>query len=869
MKSRRYIFNIFTFSIALVFLFKMPSNALNRKISFSTGWKFYQGNTSGAENSSYDDNLWENVCLPHTVKVENDPAPSNYYSGICWYRKTFTLESSYNGKTIYIEFEGAMQKVEVWLNDKKLIEFKGGYTPFVLDITDELNLSGSNTIAVKLDNRNNTEIPPGNSDPDFSYYGGLNRYVNLYVLDPLHISHPLLEDIPGGGGIFVTYSNVSTSSATINIKTHVINETGNAKNCDLNTIIKDKNGGVVGESSSSASITGSYTFSQQIQLSSPKLWSPSNPYLYTLSAQVLDNDAIVDNQEIIIGIRTISFSKNGGFTLNESRIKWMGANRHQEYPYIGNAVPKSGQIRDAKMIREAGFNFVRMSHYIQPESFVEACSKFGLMSMACVPGWQYFNSSSNQFKDLMIRDVRAMIRMYRNYPSVIVWEIVPNESSYPDDFIQRSMDAAHEEYPGNQMYGCGEGNDNILDIYISSSQHGVRDYSGSKACIISEYGDWEYGGMSSSSRVTREDGENAMLTQYENHLEALNLNRGVSWLTGDALWVMFDYNGFVALIAGIVDFYRVPKFSYYFYRSQHDPGLEIEGVNTGPMVKIASNWISGSSGNVLVFSNCEQVKLYKDGDVIGTQSPESGSAYQNIPNPPFKFNLGSFQPGELKAEGLIGGQVRATDIVRTGGSASSISIKIDTAGIPLQADGSDIALVYAYILDDNNSLVVTAKNSVSFSVSGPGKLLGPNPQNAHAGIAMIYLQTTQNSGVVIVSASSSNLGSDEGSVTINEAAVVTKDFQLYYGNRKYKNQEVRICQNNRFVSFNIPQSELKKVKHVNLSVYNVLGKKIRQWNLKPSEITTVNLEILAKGVYFIQLKMGNLKYTHKLLLKSL
>ncbi|MBN1306351.1 MAG: hypothetical protein JXA18_00435, partial [Chitinispirillaceae bacterium] len=493
-----------------------------QKIRFSDAWKFNRGDASNAQTTSHNDASWETVYLPHTVKEELNYRTSSIYKGVCWYRKTFTPPASYQGKKIFIEFEAAMQSAQVWINGTSLITHQGGYTPFVLDLTKHLQFGAANVIAARLDNNASSSFPPGNSDPDFLYFGGLYRNVHLFVTDSLHITHPIFANIPGGGGVFVTYPAVSSSSATVQVKTHVINEHAGAQSCVLKTAVIDaKNDTVVVNSTPATNIApgASNTFTQSLTVSGPKLWTPSTPNLYRVSSEVFANGGStpVDTMSTTIGIRSIAFSKSNGLQINGTRCRLSGCNRHMAYPYIGNAVPNSGQYRDALRIKEFGYDFVRMSHYMQAESFVDACDKLGITGMACLPGWQYYNDAQ-AFRDNSVKTLRDMIRVYRNHPSVIIYEAMHNESHPSSAYLNAAQAAAHEEYPGNQMFTCGEEDVNTLDVYMSSAQHDVRGYNGSRACVISEFGDWEHGCVWNSAspitgcqcRIERSAGEAAL-----------------------------------------------------------------------------------------------------------------------------------------------------------------------------------------------------------------------------------------------------------------------------------------------------------------------------------------------------------------------
>ena len=751
----------------------VPDSTNRVNLNFNTDWKFYRGDSSGAEAASFDDSSWENVCLPHTVRVESLNCSGNKnYQGICWYRRHFALDSSYSGRKIFVEFEAGMGVAQVWVNGIFLTTHYGGYLPFTVDITSYVTLGGSNNvIAVKLDNSDNFEVPPGKPQAalDFCYFGGLYRDVYMYITDKLHVTDAVYANKVGDGGILVTYSSVSSSSATVQIRTNVKNDDTVAKNCTIKTTIVDaSNNQIVATLISGAqdiSAGSDYTFTQSTTISHPKLWSPDYPNLYIVYTAVQDGSTYVDNYKTRIGIKTVAFSRENGFQINGNRLRFMGANRHQEYPYIGYAASNNLQYRDAVKLKEAGFQFIRLSHYPPDPAFLDACDELGIMVLDAIPGWQFVGGST--FIDRSYQNMRDMMRRDRNHPCVICWELSLNESGFNINYAKDAVGIGHAELAGSKIGGWLF--DDIYDVFLCSSQAGARLYSGSRPCIIDEYGDWDYGENNSTSRVDRGDGEAKMLVQVSNFQESLNANRALSWETGDAVWVAIDYNrGYSPDIekSGVFDLFRLPKFSYYLYQSQRDPNLNIPGINSGPMVYIASLWTSSSSTSVKVFSNCEQVRLSLNDNVIATQSPDTGQNSDSLLHPPFTFSGITFASGTLKAEGLIGGVVKATCTVTTPGTPSKLNVYIDSCGVNPVADGSDIVMVYAYVTDANGNVVSTNNSElVTFSVSGPGAIVGTNPVAAEAGIASVLVRTTRTAGTITVTASASGLTSGSASVT--------------------------------------------------------------------------------------------------------
>lgn len=748
----------------------LPVLTNRQKLNFNAGWVFYKGAIAGdaAQNPAYDDSAWLTVHLPHnppmgatTYDPLRPPWSSYSYEGVSWYRKHFTLDGAEQGKRILIEFEAANTVTDVWINGTRLSTHYGGYLPFTYDITDYVNFGAAeNVIAARVDNTDNPDVPIGHAG--WFNWGGIYRDVWLHITDNLHVTEAVYANTVAGGGVFVTYPAVSAASAQVQVKTQVKNETAAAKTCTLKSFIVDADNVVVAQMSHTQSVAAgsAYTFMQLTTLSSPHLWHPNAPYLYTLYTEVYDGNAPIDIQQTRIGVRSISFSKAGGFRINGQPFKFRGTNRLQDYPWWGYAMGNVNQRRDALKLKEAGFDYIRTSHYPQDPAFMDACDELGILVMDAIPGFQYIGGTV--FKNHSYQNMRDMIRRDRNHPCVIAWELSLNEMWWTDtDYSPMAVSIGHAEYPGSFIAGWKD--DWIYDVFIATPNAGARTYSGAKPLVVSEYGHWEYGTTNSSSDVHRGNindgynyGETNMLTQAANHLDGYHLNLGMSNMCGDGLWVGIDYGPYPS---GVLDIYRLPKLSYYFWKSQRDADISIPGVDCGPMVYIANYWRANSPTTVTVYSNCQQVRLYKNDVLQAMRTPDTGT---NLPHPPFTFSGLAYTSGTLRAEGLIDGQVVTTHMVRTPGSANRLSVAFDTTDVA--ADGSETIVVYVSILDANGTLIPTANSSYpTLSVAGPAQLACPATLRSEAGIAAGMIRLTGTPGLITVSASASGLVSGSAS----------------------------------------------------------------------------------------------------------
>jgi hypothetical protein len=752
---KRFIFSV---SVLLGFSFLLANpkvESKRHKINFNTEWKFFRGelDVETVYKNNFDDNSWKIVHLPHAPEMTpmRHPWPLNNSHDINWYRKEFKLSKEYKGRKIFIEFEGADQETDVWVNEKKLASHSGAFTPFFVDVTKAIKFgSNSNVLCVRVNNKPNQDIPVYGS---WISYGGLYRDVFLHVTDPLHITDAVHANKIAGGGIFVTYPFVSDSKADIKINTHVSNEDENIKNCSLNSILLNSANQAIAWVLTEQTIDpkNDFTFSQIVEIKNPLLWHPDHPNLYTLVSEVYDNNELVDVRKTRIGIRHINFSQDEGFSINGKKMKFMGSNRVQDYPYVAWAFSNEAQKRDAILLKEAGFQYIRLSHNLHDTSFLDACDELGILVMACIPGFQYIGEE--KFRKHSFQDMRDLIRRDRNHPSIILWELSLNETDFDSSFAKTAMKIGHEEFPGNQCFVSGWKFDNIYDVFIRATQHGAREYSGNAPLVISEYGHWDYGEGNSSSDVNRKDGEETMLKQAFNHQESLNANRALPLLCGDGLWVGIDFQIYPS---GVIDYFRLPKFSYYFYQSQRGPYLKFDNIDSGPMIFIANYWTENSPKEVKVFSNCDSVMLQLNGIEIANQTPDNDSFSDHLLHPPFTFKNVEWQPGELKAVGFLDGKPTVEHIRHTPGKAIAIQIEFNIKTAPV-ANGEDLFFAYAKIVDKNGTVVPTAESWIEFDVQGAARLVCPKAIQAEAGIASALIRAANVVGEIIVKAKTSGL----------------------------------------------------------------------------------------------------------------
>lgn len=760
---------------------------------FNEEWEFVRDvDTTNAgsrlSDKSQQQVQWEQVSLPHTARLEPIEKTEQQWQGDAFYRKTFAVPASDKGRHVAIKFEAAMQVADVYLNGKHIFRHLGGYLPFYIDLSDQLKFGEENTLLIKLDNRDNPLVPPGKplADLDFNYYSGLYRNVYMITKDKLYISDPIAADRVAGGGVLLHYDTVSKAAATLVVQTEVKNDHKESRNAQIRIVLKDKHGTTVAEAMHepievSAGAFG--TFKQTLTLKEPSLWSPDSPYLYNLTVELIQNGQVTDEQSIRTGVRTFRFTA-GAFYLNGERLFLRGTNRHQEYPYVGYALSDNARFRDAWKIKEAGFNFVRSSHYPQSPAFLDACDELGILVMDAIPGWQFFGNE--EFQKNTLQDVRDMVRRDRNHPSIILWEASLNESGMTKEFMQQTHNAVHEELPFKQVYTCGW-LDEAYDVFIPARQHGKapyywNKYAKQKPLFIAEYGDWEYYAQNAgfnqkefadlqeeerTSRQLRGFGQKRLLQQALNYQEAHNSNlQGPA--VGDANWLMFDYKrGYADDIeaSGIMDIVRLPKVAYYFYQSQAGPDLNTQAQFHKPMIFIANYWNDPALRTVCVYSNAEEVELLLNGKVVARQKPDKDKYSTHLNHPPFTFEVPKYEPGTLTAVGYIQNKKTVETAQSTPGKPAKLDLLADISGREATAGVNDVIFVYAYIKDQQGTTVPDATNKVTYSIEGDAEIVYTNMVSAEAGIAAILLKTGRTAGNIKVTAKSAGL--QPGSVTVN------------------------------------------------------------------------------------------------------
>lgn len=776
-------------------------------LDMNSDWAFYRGDVPDGGSSELDDRNWMAVSLPHIMQLERKHCGGNsIYDGIGWYRRYFKLPKKYKEKRIVVSFEGVMKNCDVFLNGEKIAQHHGGYVGFVADITDRVDWNGNNVLAVRVSAEDDPLTPPGKPQDkmDFYYYSGIYRDVKMEITDRIYVTDPLQEDVVAGGGWFVSFSDVTAGSALVHMATHVRNATNRNESLRVVSQLVDSAGTVVAEADSNVGLDmgADTTVKQTLKVVDPHLWHPYDPYLYVLRTKVMSKRKVLDEVTDNLGIRTIKYVAGEGFFINGEKLYLRGANRHQAFPYVGDAASNSMQERDVIGLKRGGYNAVRAAHYPNDPAFLDACDRYGLLVVECIPGWQFYNSDST-FVERLYDVCRKMIRRDRNHPSVVLWETALNESRYPVTLAKELFDIAHSEYPGDQMYTSGDyfGNEQMepyYDVFYKQvakfpkngdvMSNYPEDFISIKPLLTREWGD----GVGEKPRVSLTENEEEQMRQCRSRIEQLNGKGYFDWCMLDANESMgghfvWSYNDYArgcedeTLYCGVVDINRYPKFCYYMLQSMRDKSISQPGLYDGPMVHIASYNASAdyesSTTDITVFSNCDAVRLYRNGKLVGEQTraeraPLYGAVVGKGGSPVFVFDAGQYEAGTLYAEALIDGKVVATHGVSTPGRPDALAVDIKHDGVMPVADGSDMIPVYIKVCDENGSLVYDSNQKISIEVSGEGTLVCDeanrtmiNPQTVEGGVGFVFVRTTNKAGKIKVRAFADGLKSGEDVIT--------------------------------------------------------------------------------------------------------
>ncbi len=629
--------------------------------SINDNWEFCYSDTDN-KLTDISNECWKNINIPHTWNI-NDAVndTSKYNRGIGLYTKNLKISNELKTKHIFLHFEGANQVTHLFVNDKKVGEHIGGYSAFSFDITEFVKFDGNdnnNKITVKVDNRFNENIAPLSAD--FTFYGGIYRDVWLVATNPVHFS---MSDY-GSKAIYVSTPDVSDESALAVISGKIQNQSNSNIKIKILSTVYDVNDEVVTQVSKKVKIKANTNIEfelDKIIVKNPDLWSPDNPNLYSVKTEIFDGDKLLDLVTVTFGFRYYHFDAAKGFFLNGKHLKLIGTNRHQDYEGIGNAMPDQLHVKDVEMIKEAGFNFLRLAHYPQDPSVLEAADKLGLIVWEEIPVVNYVTTTEeflNNSKMMLIE----MIRQHYNHPSIIFWGYMnevylhdangnrEKEMYFPDEYLEWTKYFSHE------LNNLSHKEDNSRLTAIATHQNNLYDetgisnipdivgynlYQGWYSSKFSHFGSFldrthakyperkiiisEYGAGSDERLHAVEPVRFDFTTEYQQSFHESFLNQIVErpFVGGSSVWCQSDFGSNRRGDSkpqinqkGLQYFNREPKDIYFYYQAV---------LSDEPIIHIASHdWKTRVSNNqnsthlIKIYSNTPKVEVFVDGEFAET-----------------------------------------------------------------------------------------------------------------------------------------------------------------------------------------------------------------------------------------------------------
>ena len=610
---------------------------MTHRLYLNDDWLFTEQFEDSLMAPEYPENTLQPVRLPHTCKE----TPFHYfdeslYQMVSGYRRHLLIPKNWQGKRILLTFEGAAHDSTVFCNGKKVGEHHCGYTAFTVDLTDNVLYGQDNLLCVRLDSRENLNVPPFGYVIDYMTYGGIYRDVRLEVKEKVSLSD-----------IFVhTAIDFRSSPVTAQI-TSEITLTESDKNVTIRQYYMPKSTAAAQESwrllceqTVSTDVSCDKEFSLTATITAPLLWDTEEANLYILKTQLYQDNTLLDETETTFGIREAVFKKDG-FYLNGRKLRIRGLNRHQSFPYVGYAMPKSMQRLDADLLKkELGLNAVRTSHYPQSHYFLERCDELGLLVFTEFPGWQHIGDDS--WKAQAVANAEDMIRQYRNHPSIILWGIRINESPDDDAFYEKTNAVAHKLDPSRPTGGVRAMKKSHLleDVYTYNDFLHDGEMPGcdpkkkvtsdmEKPYLISEYN----GHMYPTKAFDNEERRSEHAIRHANVLDAV---AGQPDIAGSFGWCMFDYNthkdfgsGDRICYHGVMDMFRNPKLAANIYACEQEQT---------PVLEITSSMDIGehpgcNRDNIYILSNADSVKMYKNDRFIKEYLPGM-SPYKHLKHGP-------------------------------------------------------------------------------------------------------------------------------------------------------------------------------------------------------------------------------------------
>jgi beta-galactosidase len=760
--------------------------------NWSGGWKFHRGEAAGGENPARDDSSWRSLDLPHDWSIElpfreDSPAGTGggfLDGGVGWYRKPFHAPAAWNGKRVYVTFDGAYKNSQVWINGVWLGERPYGYSTFEYDLTPHLKPGERNTLAVRLDNH----------QPNSRWYSGSGIYRNVWitVLNPVHVEWC---------GLFVTTPRVEKQSALARVNVKVRNHSDATKPVSLRLEIAAPGGTRAGSRTTDAveiPAGGTFDFEVETAVSNPKLWSIEQPSLYTLRAEVISGGRTMDVYRTAFGIRTFVLDPAEGFMLNSRWMKLNGVCLHHDLGALGAAVDARAIRRQLEIMRAMGCNAVRTSHNPPDPALLDLCDRMGLLVVdEAFDTWEeakVANDYHRFFGQWARKDIQTMVRRDRNHPCIVMYSIGNeiHDATTPRgveltgrlyDWV-REVDATRPVTHASNFNEFATEAGALLDavgynyhVYLYDRHHAEfpqrRMYASETSSAVRSRGVYK---LPTDQNMLA--GPDFHCSCYDNSVVEWGVSAEQSWklvngrkfLAGEFIWSGFDYLGeptpygwpAKSSYFGIVDTCGFPKDIYYFYQSKW---------TDGPMLHLLPhwNWRKGQTVPVWVYTNCEEAELFLNGVSRGVRRFESDGPLHLEWRVPFRA-------GVLRAVGRRGGRIVARGEVRSAGDPAAVRLSADR--VRLFTGRKDLIFVTAEIVDAKGTVAPDASNLVRFQLTGPAMIAGVDngdpichepyqgrERSAFHGKCLVIVRTSGKPGTIKLTAACEGL--KRGSVAIN------------------------------------------------------------------------------------------------------
>ena len=756
------------------------------RLLFDFGWKFFQGHASDPARdlgfgkgqgdfaksgdfefatAKFDDAKWRALNLPHDWAVElpfvwDEEQNSHGYkplgrrypeTSIGWYRRTFDIPKEDAGRRIAVEFDGAFRSALVFLNGYFIGRNDNGYAPFRFDITDFLNYGGKNYLVVRMD--------ASFGDGWFYEGAGIYRHVWLTKTDALHLGH--CESY--------VRTAVKGAGATVSLGTVVESHGQQSENCRVRWQIFDSKGKAVATADSAAQpvpVAGLATFAASANLPNAELWSPETPTLYSAVVTVETAGKVRDAERVTFGVRDLKWDADKGFFLNGKRVEIKGTCNHQDHAGVGAALPDRIQSYRLGVLKDMGSNAVRTSHNMPTPEWVEACDRMGVMMMC--------ETRLMSANDEGMAQLEAMVKRYRNSPSIILWSMGNEEwiMMFQDQGLRVIDDMIAKTHQLDPTRMCTAAVNtafqtkfpehlDVMGFNYNLKEHDPYHAKHPKQPSVGS----ETASTVSTRGIYSTDKLRNWVSAYDlNHTEWSQLAEewwkfydAREWLAGGFAWTGFDYRGeptpygwpSINSEFGIVDMCGFPKDNFYYYKAWW---------GTEPVLHLFPHWNwqerEGEPISVWVHSNLDSVELFLNGKSQGSKKVE--------PLTHLEWSV-KYEPGVLEARGTKGGKVVLTEKRETTGASASIRLTPDRAEI--DADGEDVTVLRVDVLDAQGRPVPTAADLIAFKVSGDGALIGvgngdPNCQESDKepkrslfnGLAQLIVQSTRSAGTITIEA---------------------------------------------------------------------------------------------------------------------